>query len=171
MHVEGDITTSEMVVRLRETRDVFDAKVADVPTGAFDVVPEGHAHSPKDVVAHVSAYEALIVERLREAREGRSTEFDRDREGWEAFNHMIWAEAADMDEVDVRAQAVFTFSDLLAEIAGLTDAELNTNAGVTGHVDPAWLEDRTLAQAIAIDSFEHYPMHHDTLNAAIKQAS
>lgn len=166
--MDGTMTTSEMVVRLREARDVFDAKAAEVPSGAFESVPEGCAHSPKDVVAHVSAYEALIVERLREAREGRSTEFDRDREGWEAFNHMVWAEAADMDEVDVRAQAVFTFGDLLSEVSGLTDEELNGSAGVSKHIDPAWLEDRTLAQAIAIDSFEHYPMHYDAFDAAIK---
>ena len=81
---------------------------------------------------------------------------------------MIWAEAADMDEVDVRAQAVFTFSDLLSEVSSLTDEELNGFVGVSKNIDPAWLEDRTLAQAIAIDSFEHYPMHYDAFNAATR---
>ena len=43
MRVDGTMTTSEMVVRLREARDVFDAKAAEVPSGAFDLVPEGCA--------------------------------------------------------------------------------------------------------------------------------
>jgi len=162
------MTTAEMLVFLREGRDVFDSRVSEVPGELFDVVPEGHAHSPKEVVAHVSAYESLILERLREAREGRTTDFDRDREGWEAFNDMVWVEAAEMDAVDVRAQAVFVFGDLLGEVAGLSDAELSECTGITEKIDPAWLEDRTLAQMIAVDSFDHYPMHLDVLTAAIK---
>ena len=165
------MTTAEMLLRLRESRDVFDARVSEVPGEVFDVVPDGHAHSPKEAVAHVAAYESLILERLREARDGRSTEFDRDREGWEAFNDVVWAEAAETDAVDVRARAVFVFSDLLAEIAGLTDAELSETTGITKRIDPAWLEDRTLAEMIAIDSFEHYPMHESVLIAAAKAAS
>jgi hypothetical protein len=165
------ITTQEMLLRLRETRDVFDSRVAEVPSAVFDAVPDGWEHSPKEVVAHVSAYEALIVERLREARAGRTTEFDRDHDGWEAFNEVIWAEAADMDEVDVRAQAVFIFGDLLGEVAGLTEEELNEVAGIMKNIDSAWLEDRTLAKMIAIDSYEHYPMHQDLLTAAVKAAS
>lgn len=160
------MTTSEMLMRLREARDVFDARLADVPESRFDVAPEGFSHSPKEIVAHVSAYDGLIVERLREAREGRTTAFDRDREGWEAFNTRVWSEAAAMEPMDVRAQATFAFADLVTEVAGLTDAELNEDSGATQHVDPAWLDDKTLAKMIAIDSYEHYPMHVDLLRAA-----
>ena len=53
-----------------------------------------------------------------------------------------------MDPVDVRAQAVFTFGDLLSEVAGLTDSELNENTGIAKSVDGSWLGDRTLAEII-----------------------
>ncbi len=119
-------------------------------------------------MAHVAAYDNLIVERLREAREGRTTAFDRDREGWEAFNEHVWEQAKAMEEADVRAQATFAFGDLLTEVAGLTDAELNEDTGATQHIDPAWLDDKTLAKMIAIDSYEHYPMHIDLLKAAAR---
>lgn len=160
------MTRDELVERLTAARAEFDAKVAAVPRGRLAVAPPGHTHSPAEIVAHVNAYEELITRRLRAARDGVSTAFDRDRDGWEAFNERFWAEARAMDAAAVVQRSAEVFADLLAEVGRLEDAELDGTGGVTAHVDPAWLGKHTLGRIIGIDSFEHYPMHAAGLEAA-----
>lgn len=90
----GDMTRNELLDQLKRERAEFDKLVEAIPRDAMDMpVPDG-VHSPKQIVAHVSAYEQLIVERLRAARLGQTTDLDRDRVGWEAFNERIWAESS-----------------------------------------------------------------------------
>lgn len=159
-------TRDQVLARFKEERAHFDAKVAAVPAEKLAVLVPGYAHSVSDVVVHVGAYEALIVERLRAARLGRKTEFDRDREGWEAFNERVWARARALEPGEALAQASAVFGELLEELAKLTDEELNGPVGVSAALDPAWLEGRTLAELLAIDGYDHYPMHYPLLDAA-----
>lgn len=156
----------EVLARLVTARAVFDAKVAAVGQEAFDRTPPGFSHSAKDIVAHVTAYERLIVERLRAARRGETTAFDRDREGWETFNERVWAKAAEAENADVIEESHAVFGDLLVEVRALSDAELEEGVGITAVLDPAWLDGRTLWEMIGIDGFDHYPMHHAALDAA-----
>jgi len=160
------VTRDEVLDRLRRARAEFDAKVTLVAQDRFELVPDGFGHSPKDVVAHVIAYEELIVERLRAARLGETTAFDRDRDGWKAFNARVWADAARTSSEHVLVRSTLVFNDLITEVELLDDAELSTQAGITAHIDPAWLEGRSLADLIGIDGFEHYPMHFSLLEAA-----
>ncbi|MDP2181847.1 MAG: DinB family protein [Actinomycetota bacterium] len=160
------MTRDEVLARLVTARAVFDAKVAAAGQDGFDKVPPGFVHSAKDIVVHVTAYERLIVERLRAARKGETTAFDRDREGWEPYNERVWAEAREADEADVIEEARAVFGDLLVEVRALSDAELAGDAGITMVLDPAWLDGRALWEMIGIDGFDHYPMHHETLDAA-----
>ncbi len=164
------MTREEVVTRLRDSRAAFDAKVALVPASERGLAPPGFAHSPKDVVAHVIAYEELIVERLRAARRGETTAFDRDRDGWESFNARVWADAERTSAEHVMARSELVFNDLLTEIEPLDDAELTSVTGITVYIDPAWLEGRSLAELIAIDAYEHYPLHFAILEAAARAA-
>lgn len=147
---------------------MFDAKVAAVPADRLGSVPTTGGHSAKDIVAHITAYERLIVERLRAAREGRTTAFDRDRDGWESFNERVWAEAAGLDAASVLANAREVFGQLLREVKALSDEELREVTGITEHVDPAWLDGRAMWELIGIDAFDHYPMHYPALEAAAR---
>jgi len=160
------MTRDEVLARLRETRAEFDMLVAAIPVGQLTVPVPGGAHSPKDIVFHVTSYDDLIVRRLRCARTGELTAFDRDRDSYEAFNDRIWIEAETVSVPAARAQAARTFLNLLEEISHLSDEELSGNTGVTKGLDPAWLQDRTLAETIGIDGFGHYPMHYAGLAAA-----
>lgn len=156
----------ELIARFVAERAVFDARVAAVPAERVDVAPEGHAHSPKAIVAHVSAYEELTVERLRAAREGTTTSLERDRDGWKEFNERTWTRVAPLDPTEVRAHAREVFGDLLGELKRLTDEELAEPTGATAALDPAWLGKHAPWRIIAIDGFEHYPMHYEALDAA-----
>lgn len=160
------MSRDEVLERLHHNRALFDRRVAAIPREVFDVPVPGATHTPKQIVAHVSAYEELIVERLRAARLGETTAFDRDRVGWEAFNERIWAEGASADLDDVLAWSRDVFAHLIHEIALLEDVDMIEKTGITAHLDPAWLQGRTLAELIGIDAFDHYPMHFEALERA-----
>jgi hypothetical protein len=160
------VTRDEVLDRLRSTRAVFDDRVAKVPAAAFDRAVPGGRHTPKQILWHVAAYDRLMVDRLRAAREGETTAFDRDRMGWEAFNERTWAEGAVFDAVTVTETANKAFAALLVEVGEMTDEELDGPVGVSAYLDPAWLGGRAPWELIGIDGFEHYPMHVGSLEAA-----
>ena len=162
------MTCDEVMRRLRTQRAAFDLRVAAISPPALDRPAPGCPHSPKQIVAHVIAYEQLMVDRLQLGRLREETAFDRDRVGWEAFNERIWSESALVDAEIVLERSAITFLRLLEEIAILTDKELNQLSGVAAAVDPAWLGGRALWELIGIDGFDHYPMHFAQLEAAIE---
>jgi hypothetical protein len=164
------VNRDEVLDRLREARLGFDERVGAIPESELSKPTPGSDHSPKDIVAHVSAYDELMVDRLRAARRGETTAFDRDREGWEAFNERVWAEATLQDAPEALARARRVFGDLLGEVGRLTDGELNATEGITVYLDPGWLDGRRLWELIGIDGFEHYPMHYTQLETAVRSA-
>jgi hypothetical protein len=165
------MTRDQVLVRLKDERAIFDSKVAALPAASFDVAPPGFAHTPKEIVAHVSAYEDLVVRRLRAARAGQTTEFDRDRAGWEVFNERVWADVRSLDPEQVRARSAEVFADLVTELETVTDEEFNATVGVTAMIDPAWLAGSTLWEMIDVECWGHYPMHYPALEAAAAGAS
>lgn len=160
------MTRDEMLRAFDESRSAFDTLLRAVPAERFAAAPPGFSHSPKEVVAHVVAYEGLIVERLSAAREAGTTAFDRDRAGWEAFNDRVWAEAAQAEPADVLRRWEEIGVSLRAELAMLTDDDLDGASPLAAHLDPAWLDGHTPAELIAVDAVDHYPMHHALLEAA-----
>lgn len=156
----------EVLAKLSETRAEFDRLVGAIPAERLTETVPGGAHSPKDIVFHVAAYDDLVVRRLRSGRDGGTTAFDRDRDSWEAFNERIWGEAEGVDASAAMARAAKIYLDLFEEVARLSNDELTTTTGITAHIDQGWLQGRTLAETIGVDCFEHYPMHYAALAAA-----
>ena len=157
----------EVLAHLSKERAEFDRRIEALGSDAFNRVPAGHVHSPGEILFHVTAYEELIVERLRAARTGEITAFDRDRIGWEAFNERIWREAAGVDEDAAKTRAREVFAALVGEVSKLTDEDLNGTTDLTRAIDPEWLKGRALWELIAIDGFDHYAMHFAALDAAL----
>jgi len=162
------MTRDEVLRRLRTTRGELDRLISEIPVERLAEPCSGCAHAPKDILWHIAAYDELIVERIRAARAGETTAFDRDRVGWQEFNERIWAEAAQHDAPAAVSHAEETFLDLLGEVGQLTDEELFGTGGITASIDPAWLQGRTLADVIGVDGYEHYPMHYDHLQSATR---
>ena len=160
------MTRDEVLEQLTRERAEFDALVNVIPNDAMDRPVPGGEHTPKQIVAHVSAYEQLIVERLRAARLGQSTDFDRDGIGWVAFNERIWAESEPLDPSVVLARSARDFLAMVEEISALENEEFGALSKVAEALDPGWLEGRALWEAICVDTFEHYPMHFAQLEAA-----
>ena len=162
------MTRDEVLARLKVSRAVFDEKLEAIRPEALGVAPPGSVHSAKDIVAHVTAYDDLIVQRLISARHGSTTAFDRDRDGWEAFNERTWREAVGQKPEAALRRARDVFAALVHEVGQLSDEELGARVGATAALDPSWLEGRSPWQAIGIDAFDHYPMHYDALDAAAR---
>ena len=160
------MTCDEVLARLASSRATFDEKLASVPREALTLPVAGSPHSVKDIVFHVSAYDDLVVLRLMASRGGVTTEFDRDREGYEVFNERVWGEAAVIASDDALARAAEVFAALLHEVGRLSDSELETPSGATAALDPAWLQGQAPWELIAIDCYDHYPMHYAALDAA-----
>jgi hypothetical protein len=165
------MTRDEVLTRLKVRRAEFDARVQAIPSDSLDAPIPGGLHSPKQIVAHVSAYEQLVVERLRAARLSEQTAFDRDRVGWEAFNARIWLEAEQLAADVVLTRSSRYFLSLLEEINTLADLELVELRGTAAGIDPAWLQGKNLAEGIGMDCFDHYPAHFAQLEAAAVPAS
>ncbi len=85
------MTRDEVLAALGEARGALNERLHAIPEGRLESAPAGHAHSPRAIVAHIAAYDDLVVRRLRAARAGEGTEFVRDRESWERFNEQGWA--------------------------------------------------------------------------------
>ncbi len=164
------MTTAEVLERLRTSRAVFDDKLAKVPRESLSAPIPGSAHTVKEIVAHASAYDELVVERLVASRHGATTALDRDRTGWEAFNERIWRESADRKAKTVLQRADEIFEALMHEVGALSDGEIQSAIGATAALDRAWLEGRAPWQLIAIDCYDHYPAHYAELDAAACQA-
>jgi hypothetical protein len=160
------VTRDDVLRNLWTARAEFDRLLSEIPPERLSEPIPGRARPAKDIVWHIAAYDDLMVRRLRAARDGETTAFERDRVGWEEFNERIWAEAAELDAATVCSYADETFLDLLEEVGQLSDGEACRNEGLVEHIDPAWLQGRTLAVVIGVDGFEHYPMHFDELRAA-----
>ncbi len=160
----------EVLEKLRSSRALLDEKVAAIPAERLDSAIPGHVHTAGEIVWHVAAYDDLMAKRLRAAHEGMTTEFDRDRVGWEQFNERIWAEAEQKSGAEAVTHAREVFERLVHEIGQLNDAELNQPVGVVEHLDPAWLEGRALWELIGIDGFDHYAMHYAQLDEAARGA-
>ncbi|MDO8987432.1 MAG: ClbS/DfsB family four-helix bundle protein [Coriobacteriia bacterium] len=163
------MSRDEVMERLQFTRIRFDRRIAAIPIEKMDALVPARAHTPKQVVAHINAYEALIVERLQAARTGNTTALFRDRVGWQEFNEQVWADSVDTSVHEVLEQSQRVFKALIHEIMMLTDGDMCDDTGIMAHIDPAWLQGRTLAQVIGVDAFEHYPMHYDELELAAAQ--
>jgi hypothetical protein len=160
------MTRDELVATLKHSRAIFDEKLEAVPVDDLTAPVPGSTHSVKDIVAHVTAYDDLIVQRLISARHGSTTALSRDRDGWEAFNEQVWEDAAKMKPKAVLRRATDVFAALIHEVEQLSDEEVNARVGSTAALDPAWLEGNAPWQAIGIDAFDHYPMHYAALDAA-----
>lgn len=160
------MTRDELLHWLLETRQEFDELVSAVPKDRLERPIPGKKHSVRDVIVHVTAYEDLIVQRLRSAQNGETTALDRDHEGWERFNDRVWDEAKHVDPPTALARSRRVFRELIDEVRVLQDDEINGEGGIVRHLDPAWLDGRALYQVIGIDAFEHYPMHFEDVRAA-----
>ena len=148
---------------LAEIRTTHEPLAAVVGTLAGDAWSQPLADmdgwTRKDVLAHVgwwSDHSARVITALRAG----AVPYERDPDlGIDAQNRSILEEFRDRDPDEVRAFEAAAFERLVAAVETASDEDLFTTDRFP------WLEEETLAAAIAWDSTKHYPEHLPHLTA------
>lgn len=165
------MTRDQMLIELAVARATFDNKVGTLPRASLVREVPGYGRSIAQLVAHVSAYDSMVVQRLASAERAGMTNLGFDHGNREHHEQSTWvfADRWDFDRLLERAKGEFgSLSDL---VRNLSDEELNGRIGAGGALDPAWLRGRAPWQAIAADTFEHYREHLDMLDVAWERCS
>lgn len=111
--------------------------------------------SVKDVVAHVVAWEQMLVDWLRARQLGSVPKFQ-PIEMWrdtDALNEHFWAEHRDQPLEDVLGDFQASFQQIITEIEALPDEAITSSEPF----DPE--TKRSLFAHIACNTFEHYAEH------------
>lgn len=98
--------------------------------------------SVKDLIAHLTYWEQ---DTLRQVQDGAEVTLDKDVD---AINAQVFNENCDRSLKDILADFKASYADLVTCIEECTDEAL---AQV--------IDDKTLAEHLAYDSYEHYPEH------------
>lgn len=159
------MTRDKLLLQMSVARKVFDDKVASLPPDALHECVDGFDHSVVQLVAHVSAYDHAIVERLASAGHGAMTSLAADRDS-DRFAEESWTRWDSWRPHKALERAQTDFETMKRHVGGLDESELLGQAGVAGAFDPRWLRGRLPWQAILRDTAAHYTEHFEMLDAA-----
>lgn len=157
---EGPMTSARLGAILRDERARWDALLAQVSPDRMDVAGVEGAWSVKQIVAHLSWYEGVIVEGARQLMSSGTFA----REGLRALSiderNAILAEQSRTRAVrDVLTESERVFGQLLAVVAACPDDLLNDprRLGLPDDVAPWTL--------VANNSYAHYQEHAQAIRA------
>jgi len=142
------------LAEIQATHDALAAAAAALSDDALsESLPDMEGWTRKDALAHVGWWSDHSVRVIGALREGRvpyeqDPDFDIDVQ-----NRSILDEFRDRDAAAVRAFEAGAFEQLVAAVEAASEEELFTPARFP------WLEEETLAAAVAWDSTRHYPEH------------
>lgn len=155
----------ELLVELAVARQVFDDKVALLPPESLHEKVPGFDYSVAQLLAHVAAYDRLVVNRLESAGHGAMTQLhaDSDPDHHEARS---WHEMDGWKPNQVLRRAKGNFDSVASRLREVTDDELAGRIGAGGALDTAWLRGRMPWKAIYDDTAGHYREHEAMLDAA-----
>lgn len=155
------MNTVETLALLDGARARLDEAVARIPRERMETPELDGGWSAKDAVAHITWSEREMVGVLRQRALVGSELWELSRDD---RNAAVYAENRERPLDDVLAEARQVFVELRAEIARLSDEDLNDPAviaGLPGEFTP-W-------QLLAGNSWAHYPEHLPALQALAGQ--
>lgn len=118
------------------------------------------SYSIKDILAHLTAYNAVLVKWLNAAQVGQVyIDAVVDQPDLDARNAAVYALNKDRPPAEVLAIFRQTLDELEVCIEQLTDEELNDAERTAWFVEPRWGRKQALWQCIANDSYEHHQQH------------
>lgn len=141
---------TEMLQRVRTTRDAFDEALAAVPPERMTEPGVNGDWTVKDLLAHIAWWDRHLLQRLRTGQEPLYAPGDDPREVTVAANAAIFTEHHDRPLDDVRAEFDAAHRELLAALEALP---------------PEVAADEEMYDTVGADTFGHYPDHAETLRA------
>lgn len=149
-------TKAELLDQIRQGRAAWEALLAEVPSARWDAPGVEDSWSVKDIIAHVTACERWMAERLESVQAGGPFVPPDDPyadEDVDEQNARMQAESRALSLSTVLADAPRAHAQLLAAVEALDDADLH---------DPARLgmpPDRQPWNVIAGNAHSHYAEH------------
>jgi hypothetical protein len=148
------------LTEIRATHEPIAAAVGSLADDAWTAaLPGMPGWTRKDALAHVgwwSDHAARVITALLAGR----LPYERDPSvDIHAQNRMILEEFRDRDPGEVRAFEAAAFEGVVAAVEAASDADLFTPGQFP------WIENETLAEAVAWDTTRHYPEHLPHLTA------
>jgi len=119
--------------------------------------------SVKDVLAHVTAWERLLLSVLPQVNSGRKelpTGGDDNFEGTDSFNKKVFAKNKDRPYADVASDFASTYAELLDFINATPEDRL------LGPASPTWWGQEPTWQFIAENTYRHYTEHAEQIEQA-----
>lgn len=154
------MTKQAFLAEIRATHEPLAASIGALPEEAWtEPLADMDGWTRKDVLAHVgwwSDHSARVITALRAGQVPYEQDPDFDIH---ARNRSILEEFRDRDAAEVRAYESGAFERLVAAVEAASDDDLF----MAGRFP--WLEEETLAAAVAWDSTKHYGEHLPHLTA------
>jgi hypothetical protein len=140
----------KLVETLRRKRTEWESLIAQI--GEADMVHSGAAGhwSVKDIIAHITEYERFLLANLQAFKQGESVPLENPlyELSQDERNAHIYETHRDKSLAQIEAEAHENFAYLLTAVKTLKQVE----------VEKPYL-DKTLADAICRDTYEHYEQH------------
>ena len=163
--------TDKMTVlaTLQRIRARWDDLLGQVPAERMTLPGAAGAWSPKDVIAHVAAYEEWMALQLSGVLRGETHEIhaanvppEADTLDIDQRNQVLYALHRDRALVDILSYAREVYYGLLANLQALP-------AAAYARTDYAWTRGQSVGQAIAGNTFVHYEDHIPAIEALLAQ--
>jgi hypothetical protein len=150
-----EMTKAELLATMRSERAAWDALLDRVDPRLAVQPGAAGTWSLRDVIAHVTAYERLLVEALEQIAGGGTYKASSIRQlPLEERNARLHAASIGLSLYEARAEAGRVFTRLLGAIDRYSEEDLRDATRFGGLVvnEPAW-------KAFAGESYEHYHEH------------
>jgi hypothetical protein len=153
------IGKTELLQRIRSEHERLEATLSRLsPEQWLQPNVEG-AWSPKDTIAHLSAWEGRVVRWSGEALGGQVPELPVGEQVVDQINAQIYADNRERPLAEVRAEFDSSHSQVLRAVEDTAEADMSR----TGLFE-AW-GDIPLWKFFSILTWQHYEMHHQPIRA------
>ncbi len=152
------MTPEALVAMVSERRDTLEALVRAVPDGQMTAPGVNGDWGVREVLAHITGWEALLMAWLAATARGETPErfapgYPAGAESIDRLNAGFAAGSAATPPAGARAAFAASRAALLAALAPLSEADLNEPGRIP------WTGDRPLLPYIASNTYEHYDEH------------
>jgi AraC family transcriptional regulator len=159
------LTQAGLIEFVRQERERFGQLVTGLSEAQMLEPNVQGAWSVKDIVAHVVAWEALMVRWLEETARGERPELPAfDRASIDALNERIYAEHRGEPPAQVLAAFEGFEAPVIAAIQAVPEEDLLAPCRL------GWMEDDPLWHLVGANTFWHYPPHAKVIRARLEGA-
>jgi hypothetical protein len=151
------ISKTELLARIRSEHEYLEATLSQLSLEQWHQPGVEGAWSPKDTIAHLSAWEGRVIRWSGEALAGQGVELPVGDQVVDRINAQIYAENRDRPLAEIRAEFENSYRQVLRAVEDTPEADLPR----TG-LFLAW-GDISLSKFFSVLTWQHYEMHHQPI--------